>query len=98
MKKLIFISTIALSLALPTVSVAQQVEQQEQGDFLTQEEYIVITSVVCETSEELTESKVIAAIDSKAGSLSEEQKEKLQEIVIDIQSLPSEEIASLCEA
>lgn len=91
MKKLIYISTIALSLTISSVSFAQQ------GTPLSEEEYNIVISAVCDTNLSVTE--VIKEVENQVedNSINLDKSEMLKDMALGLSAMPLEEKANICE-
>lgn len=92
MKKLFCLSIIALSFGIQGVATAQQ-----QGSPITEEEYNVVISSVCDASPSANPGDIISAVSSKVdSSTSPEELMALQEIAMEMFSMPTMEKSRLC--
>lgn len=90
-KKLVYISATALTFAIQGVAFAQA----NQGSRITQKEYQIVVSAVCNASGDVT--AVENAVESMANrSISPQKVRKLKEIAVGMLSLPPIEKDRIC--
>ena len=93
-KKLIYISFIALTIATPTIAFAEKQDDQ----ILKKDEYLILHSALCNNSSKLSEDEVADTAASQArGFISLERAEELEEIAVDMLSLSSKKKADFCQ-
>ncbi len=91
MKNLISLSAAILTVAIQGVAWAQT----NQGSPITAKEYRIVVSAVCETSGTLNEvEKVVASM--ARSSMNSQKVKQLQEIAVEMLSLPQVEKDRIC--
>ncbi len=92
MKKLFCLSIVALSFGIQGVANAQL-----QGYPISEEDYYAVVSSVCEASFDARPEDIISSVSSKVdSSTSPEELTELQEIAMEMFSMPSMEKSRLC--
>lgn len=92
MKKLISLSAVAFTFAIQGVAFAQT----NQGSPITEKEYRVVVRAVCETSGDPNEVEKAVASIARKNSISSQKVEELQEIAVQMFSLPQVEKDRIC--
>ena len=91
MKK-IFLYAATLSFTVQGIAVAQQ-----QGSPITENEYQVVITSVCEASVNATPGDILSAVAANASSsISSEKIRDLQELALEMYSMPSAEKERFC--
>lgn len=91
MKKLIYLSAATLTVAIQGVAFAQT----NQGSPVNRQEYNIVVSAVCETEGDVAEVKDAVASMARR-SISSRKIRKLQEIAVQMLSLPEIEQERIC--